>query len=494
MPTFADFYNPLQTMAQIEQVKQAQQQKQLQQMQLQQAQQQQVRDAAFQQHVAGQGGMSLLGSLQAQQPPQPQMPQPMAPQTQQPQPQAPVAGQPPVVDESMEKVQQLRTDIDAEFRREKPDAAKINAMVQAGRRDPQIQGAIQQSGFDNIDMGYDEKTKQAWERYTKTWTKRELAYIAKTIPGGQALRGLPEGKYTIEYDPIKKSIRPMVKQPSAIAGHMFGDKNVTENEIIFRAMQGDVSAKKWMDAKVAFERRKVIAKGGELNPEARRLIAKQAILDPKIISKLPRTGGSRVAVVNEMEAIAKENGLMMPDITLKRADLNSDVKSYNKQKMQLDADNKLANEFYADAAAIKPKIEAVRTNYPQIVNMTVRQLRQLAASPGLSKEKELALEFEPLINSYMRVALDASGSISELSVGAQERQKKLTSLDDPAFVLISSVENMENQMRRRIGSRSNTLEGLRKRIEKVSTFEKPKTKKKKPKKTITVGRFTVEVE
>lgn len=485
--TFADVFDPVQTMVQAQQLKNMQQQAAAQKIKNAQLQQQAQKDQAFQQYISGQQQQPVAPIPQAM-PGQP----PIAPAGIQPQAAPPPVQQqaPPPPPPTPEQIQVMRgkhklKPVMASAQRNvaSPNANKINAMAQ---RDPDVQAAIKSMGFDSVEIGYDEAKQKAWQRYTKTWSKDELTKLSQQ-PGGQVLQGLPEGKYTVEIDPITKTIRPVVSKEAMQAN--IGDKDLTENQIIAAAMGGNKQAIKWMDAKIAFERRKTGAKVGELTPEAINLMADQVLISPNYLSKFSARGPQRAQIVNKLEEKVAKNDLLMPDVTMQRVKYNAAVKSYNRQKLGYDADQKIADEFYVDLARLKPQIAAIRTNYPALVNRSIKQIRKMAATPSLGQEAVFAQELDAVLSAFIRVSRDASASISEMSATTQEAVKKLVNPESPAFVLAQQIDMFERSMRQRMVARRTALDRQLGQIRKSATFGK-----QTPQNKFQVGGFTVEVE
>ncbi len=478
--TPADTFDPAGTLLKIQQIKKMQQERKLATVKTKQAQQAAAKTQAFEAWRSGRGQRPAQ-----QQPMQPQaraMPQidPQAIQAQQEamqEQQAAMRGQ--------KKLASMVGRIAQEYSGPKVDGAKINRIGQMKRNDPDIRSMIKTTGFDDIDFGYDEEKKTAWERYTKDWSKEELEKIAEQVPGGQALAGLPAGKYTLEFDPISKTLRPSIKTVNAMG--LLGDKNLTENEIIAQAMYGDKEAIKWMDAKIAFEERKTQAKYGKLSPEAIDLYADKVLAQPNYMSKFSARTPQRAQIANRIQEKAAEKGLIVPDIELKNAQFNAAVKSYNKQKSRLDADKKIAEEFYTDVRRLRPQVEVIRTNYPALFNKSLRQIRKMAATPTLGQEAVFAQEVDAVMSQFLRMSRDASETISELSVGAQQAAKSLLNIDNPAFVLTQQFDRFVLSTQERIAARERVVGGIERQIYQGATFKKKvplSTTQAKPGRTI----------
>ena len=457
--TPADTFDPAGTLLKIQQIKRAEQERELMSIRTKQARQAADKAQAFENWRRGMPQQPVQQPT-AQLPPQAQAMPRIDPRVIQEQ-QAAMRGQ--------KKMASMMERVTKEYSGPQVNGNKINRLNQIKRSDSDIRSLIKSTGFDDIDFGYDEEKKTAWERYTKDWTKEELEKVAESVPGGQAVAGLPAGKYTLEFDPISKTMRPTVQT----AGSVFAkDTNLTENEIIARAVEGDPAAKRWMDAKLVFEKQKSAARSGELTDDAKKLFAKYALIEPAMLSKLGRASRARIAVANEMETLSSAEGLKMPDLTMKRVKYNALAKSYNKMKVSYSTDQKFAEEFYTDIARLKPQIEAIRTNYPSLVNASLKRIREIAATPLLGQEAVFAQELDAITKAYARVTLDASSSISELSATAQENYKRLINPQNPARVLFDQVDMLEISMKERLGARQRNLDELESQLREISAFEK----------------------
>jgi hypothetical protein len=81
---------------------------------------------------------------------------------------------------------------------------RINASVQSN---PQLKQHMQNSGLGNIEIGQDPKTKDWYQIQTKNWTRKELDTLSEKYPGAKVLASLPEGEYSINFDPVNKTVR-----------------------------------------------------------------------------------------------------------------------------------------------------------------------------------------------------------------------------------------------------------------------------------------------
>lgn len=327
----------------------------------------------------------------------------------------------------------------------------------------------------------DEKAKEAHTEMTDNFTREQLDEMSKA-PGAGFMKGLPPGKYTLDYDPINQVFRPMaIPVEENISKTVLTDtKSLSDNQLFRGVALGDPLAQKILNEKLKHQEKLSFTRSGQMTDQGIELGATQYLLTGKMPA-LGRGGANRAKIANRAAQLAKENNLTSPKLYGKRTGLTTAQKSYNKQRVNLDSDIKTANEFYIDIARFKPQIEKLRTNYPALVNKSVVQLKKIAATPSLGEEAVLAQELDAILSAYIRVAREASGSISEMSVGAQEAAKKLLNFNSPAFVLIQQLDNFEKAMKDKIQSREKSLEKQFNSIEKFATIKKNKKESKKPK-------------
>ncbi len=534
--TVQDVYNPVDTQLKIQSINESKMRNRITAMKMREAHQQQMRRDKWNALSNDPRGRfnPISGQFTSQSGPVMQMPASGQPRSAQaapptpvqapenmmaPQPGAPQMQQVPLIDDEtksairgQKKFMSMSKAVQPLMQKAKTDPAireRMTKMVSNIENDNDHKALIKKAGYDEMNIIVDPDTGETSYSLAKNWTADELEAYATNAPNGSILAPLTKhpGNYRIKFNDVGAVIgAEMVGGVQS----MLGDKNLTENEIIARAMHGDVEAKKWMAAKIDFEKQKSVAKGGALTPEATRLMAKQAMLDPKMLSKLPRGGSSRVDVVNEINRIAKEDGLLVPDLTMKKTKLNAIVKAYNNQKVSYEADRKMADEFFMDVARFKPMIARLRTNHPSLINASLVQLRKMSANASLGEEAVLAQELDAIMRSYIRIANDASNSIAEPSATAQEAAKKMLNMNSPAFVLIQQFENFEKAMQDKMTVRKNRVDDLERQAREVSRFGKrlatsqPASERVEsttssaqpvtPKAPVKIGRFTVEVE
>ncbi|MCP4988368.1 MAG: hypothetical protein GY928_20650 [Colwellia sp.] len=481
MRTIADVFDPVGVALKAEQVKSLQQQRQQAELLQQQRQQQSQKVGEFQNFLSG-------NQLQAQTPIQP------VPQVSQEQ-----IG----LSRGESKIKNIMPSLQKNIA--SGNFENIEKLGRMAREDSNIHDYIRaNTQLENIDIGADPKELKAWVRYTGYFTKDQLIEISQT-PGGDFLRGLPEGKYTIEFDPVKKRLRPFLQQPDSQAGgsiqNILDDKDFTRNDALkYKAFgtpgQQKLAGKffdteleqkqKSFDLELKQQQKLVDLKFGSLTPEATKLVAKNALFDLKSLSKLiSARGPNKIRAVNEMQVLAEKSGLKMPDISGRRTGFNATVRSFNKQKLAFDATEKTANEFLRDADRVLNIARKIRLNAPSLVTKTIRQAQAIAANPGLGEEAILAQEMLSLSSAFMRTALDASETISELSSGSQKTQAEMNNVNSPLFVIEKRINNQKVQVRDKVLSRSESLDKLRKQLRKFATFDE---RKKEPKEVKTIRR------
>lgn len=279
-------------------------------------------------------------------------------------------------------------------------------------------------------------------------------------------------------------------------GSVMDDKTFTEKDAIklltFGSPEQKKQAEAFLDNYTNFQKRMTTTRYGELDPSSKEFYAEKILVDPSYITKFPARSPQRAELANEVNRLASERGLKVPDLELKNKKFNATVKSYNHQKKTYDADQKLADEFFTDVNRVKTQIQNLRTNYPSYVNLSIKKLRELSAAGKLGPEAVLQQELDAIMQTYSRMTLDASASISELSVGAQERYRKLLNSNSPAFVLLQQLENFEKALNDRLGARGRSLVNLENQLKTFSDFKEKKESKEQTKKMVFnpgTGRF-----
>jgi len=362
------------------------------------------------------------------------------------------------------------------------DGNRINKTNELMQRDPDVQAAIKQGGYDSIQFNYNEDKKQASQMYTKDYTREELDEMSR-LPGGGFLTGLAPGKHTINFDPIRGTIRP-VTSPHDLKkniGDIMSDKTFTEKDAIKYATFGTPEqvkqAEKFLDRNLKYEKRKNIIKYGELSSEAIEFYAEKVMIDPSYISRFSARTPQRAAIANRVEQLTAERGFKNYDLTLQNVQMNAAIRSYNKQKSAYDAAVKTSDEFMNDSERVLEMLSKIRTNRPAWANKSMIQLKKIAADPSLGEEGAILNELFALNSAFMRTATDTSESISELSAGMQKMQAEMNDPYAPLFETAAKIRNQQDQVRDKMKSRKQSLNKNERGIERYATFEKKKKTK-----------------
>jgi hypothetical protein len=451
--TIGDVFDPIDTMQKAQQIKQQQQQMQMQQMQMQQMQQEQAKNQAFQQWKSGQQPMQV-----AQLPTEQQM---VEMQQQAQRQDAIMRGQ--------KKFASMSNRINQEYGSQNINGETINKLSNMKRNDSDIRALINDSGFDDIDFGYDDKKKEAWERYTKTWTKDELEKIAKQVPGGNVLAGLPEGKYTIEIDPITKSIRPKVK--TAFAGSskvpdILSDPTLTDNDLARAAVMGTpeqrAAAKAILEEKARYRVQEYQTKyGGGITPEGIKFAADQYIYT----GKMPPMGRSqyvRAQIMQEASQTAKELGMDIPQLLSLQADKKAWALSLNQQIKNRGMMGSFINNIEAQTELLKNKLPDLKRADSRVLNIPIRQYRKKIL--GSADEAIFETYLKEISNEIAKLSTNSTGSVAETSISAQEKWDKIHDPNLPVGEIVKLVDEIKHLGTVRLKSVDDEIERTRGRI------------------------------
>jgi hypothetical protein len=438
--TLADYFDPGRTLLQAQQIKNAQAEQQLTEMKLAEARRQEEQSKRLQSYLSGTEQPTLLTALDQSDP---------------------ITGQ--------QKINKILPQVQAAFAKDKIDPQEINRL-QVLASDPDVKAAVKIGGFDDVSFGYDEKTKKAWQRYTKDYSQDDLNTIADKVPGGKILKALPAGKYTIEYDPINRVIVPRTGDQASI----FADKNLTENELIARASAGDPAAQKALEARLQFEKSKADVRYGTLDQATVRKIAEESIPRPEVLNLVPSRGNLRPQILQERNRILEQQGIALSDVAVKQGGFKAAQKSYEDQVQKLDSDQRTATEFFGDVDRVIDYIKNFRSNYPAYANVGIRKLRELSGTKELAGENVLRQELDDLRNSYSRITKDATGSVAEMSQSTQKIMEQLINSDSPAFALVQQLEAMKRNITDKISARKKVADITEKRLGSYMEFEAKK--------------------
>lgn len=461
--TMADVFNPLDAALRAQQIQQSRQQGQMNQLAIQQAQQEMAKREAFQHFVAGQQGPMPNGFIPGTMP-QPQMQSPV----QEASPPAPqITPEQREIMLGQTKIASIMPDISRLFDNPETNGEAINKVNAMQKSDAQIQAALKAEGYDDVSIGYDEKNNEAWQKFTKTWSKQELESIGRSIPGGAILAELPAGKYTIDYDPINKRIRPSVQSVS-----VSDDKSYTGETKLIRESLRDKLGREPKAGEILEEQQRLAgekeeAKYGEvLSPETSRMFAEMYLAGEKL-PPMARDRRSMKQIMEEVYKMAKEKGISVDEMRTERTRISATQKSYTKMKQMNDADVRYANELYTDIDRLKNSglIERIRGNAPRLLNMSRRKLRDAIASKQfLGDELVLAQELDGIMNEFARISLGTTDSIADLSEGSKAKYQELINPDRPSFAIIRQLDQIRKSTEDRLTARAKTLSDLEKQL------------------------------
>lgn len=446
--TFSDVFNPVDVALKAEQIKNMRQQQEAQRLQNLQLQQQAQKNQAFQQYISGQQQPQISPispDIQAQQPIQPQIqPQPQQPivsRGTQPgvqpgvQPQAGIAPQPaPVSNQEQMQIargqQKLQPIMEsAERNANNPNANKINSMIQ---RDPDMLAAIRSLGFDSVEMGYDESKNKAWQRFTKNWSQDDLDQLSQ-MPGGQVLQGLPEGKYTIEVDPINKSIRPTLSAGGA-QGDLLSEKSLSKAQLIDRSQNHPDLVTRQKASKVLNAMQQYDVNVAQAKYEAVADIPfadwdndqqESAIITAILESKDPRWGrGDKKSpgqFTRAKNQFMLENRLTPAQAKGKKIRMDALGKTYTRLVQELSDYEKIGMGARNQVERLRPVLDQLQRTNVKLLNIPIEAIK--GGVIGSPEEKRAAFLIE---NAWIDAARIATGSLSnsELTVSTQQRYQE----------------------------------------------------------------------
>lgn len=466
--------------AQRAEVEQRQQQIALNRLAIQQAQQEQQRRAAFQQYLGGGAPVANLGQM-AQAPQQVQgvpggnqapvfdgtqqgFVQPSMPSQAQTQGMTPEQLQ---LLRGQRKLTSLASHVGNAFKDE--NAVRINKLADMARNDQDVQTAIKASGFDNIDVGYDEKEGKAWQRYTKTWTRQELDNIAQNVPGGQVLQGLPEGKYTLELDPINNKLRPSIVQVDDTLGKK------SETELLDIANNSADQAKRTAARKILDEmqKRKIdetkaksIASSGEsgLTGESLEQQAERYLLT----GSLPALGmgksaaSTRAAILNRAAALSKERDIDMPEQFVGQASLKSLSQSLAQQQKVAGAMGSFVRNLDKQVMRLEGILPKIQRLDARALNLPWRNYK--TRIKGSANEAILDMYLTEISSEVGKLSTGSSASVAELSASAREKWEKIHDPNLPLGELLRLVKETQEAAHLRMESVQEEMDSTREKM------------------------------
>lgn len=438
--TFADALSAAQGMQSMQQAQQEAQQRQIiNALALQQANEETAKRNAFRQYLSGGAGQVIPDVLGSPLLPQYGQPTASAPAPTDVQPgtaesYASTVPQPsPGMDEQQaqllrgqRKVASIVPLAGEAYKSAPVNVARINKLSKMANEDADVQAIVKSMGFDSVDFGYDEKTSTAWQRYTKNWSREELDRLAQNVQGGQILEGIAPGKYTIEYDPINKRLRPVITQPKVSAEE--GAKLTAEQALLRNSLREKLKREPTATEILDEQQRRKVGEyeekyGGGASEEAWDFAARQYLATGQM-PPMGRSSFARSKIMSMAAEIAKTEGIDVPELVTQQAN----IKAY---KMAMTDITKFSERVKVYTRVIEKNsdyLETLASKYnltgPRFANMPVNSLRQFMGSGDFAA---LKLALKSLSNEVAKVESGSLG-IAEVSV---EQGKVMERIHDP---------------------------------------------------------------
>jgi hypothetical protein len=449
--TLSDYYQPLQSAQQAEQIKSMRLRNQSDKLAMlaQQQKQQQL-----QSYLAGGETPTLMSALAQPQQAQPAtvssaIMQPNVDQTQiQPTPTQETPADP--ISAGQKKITAMVPLVNDAYKMK--SASKVNALNRMVKSDKDVQAAISASGFDDIDFGYDEKSGKAWQRYTKTWTKPELEKMAMSVPGGQVLSGLPEGNYTIEYDPLNNRIMPTIKGEGAIKKgakdqmDILSDTSLTDTDLVRASLFGTPEQKR--QAQAILEKKSQYAAeaygekyGGGITQEGINFGAEQYVYTGKMppMGRSPRV---RAQIMQEAANIAKSLGMTVPQLLSMQSEKKGLALSLNQQQKQRGAMGSFVRNIDKQVSQVKKLIPELGRMDTRVANIPQREFRNKIL--GSAKERIFDTYLGEISSEIAKLASGATGSVAEVSISARQKWEEIHDPNLPAGEMIKLLDEIQH--------------------------------------------------
>lgn len=481
--TLSDYFNPADIMVKTQQVKAAQQQQQLNALAIQQAQIENAKKQAFQQYLGQQGQQQLPSELipLGMQPTQPQTQQTQIPIQQ---PQAPqITPEQRDIIIGRTKINSIMPDIERLFNNPEINGQAINKVNAMQLNDPQIQATLKAAGFDSVDIGYDEKTSEAWQKFTKNWSKQELEELAKQMPGGEIVAGLPAGRYTIDYDPVNKRLRPAVKSADPIE-----DKSLTADtrlikESLREKLGREPKANEILAEKTRIETASYDSKyGSDIGQDAITFAAEQYLASGNMPS-LGRSAKIRAEILARAAELKKEQGLSTGEVIEKQASLDSMRKSLNNQQKTASMMGSFVRNIDQQVIRLERILPLIQRTDARAMNLPWRNYK--TRIKGSANESILDMYLTEISSEVGKLATGSSASVAELSASTREKWEKIHDPNLPVGELIKLVKETQEAAHLRMQSAQDEI---------TATKEFISGKKATPKQGGTAKRMTFNPE
>lgn len=375
----------------------------------------------------------------------------------------------------------------------------INKLHSMANKDKDIKTLFDVTGV-KIAGGADPKKKTAWYTMGKNFTAPELKALADKYKGrgGDLLASLPEGDYTVEFNPIKDTITSFkttgfepgkeeeataTKTPSNMIQLMYQAQNDPDPEVRRKAKEALEGMRKYNEE--AYEE-----KYGELTPEGVKLAAQEYLLTGRM------TGGRSqrqvAAIRNEAAKIAAEEGMTIEEYMAQRATASGLNKSLERQLRMRHSMGSFVRNIEGQADRVNEIIEKIRRVDMRALNVPyVKWQMTIAGDP---QERKLAMYFKELSTEIAKLTSGSADSIQQLPEGARTEWDKI---HDPA-IGIKAIPDIVNEVRRaaniRLESVDDEIEFTRERMRGLSKNKKgelPKHKGENTEKNSGKSKFTI---
>ena len=452
--TLADVYHPLQDMIQMQQAKEyfeeSRDRNRIRHMQMELAAEQQKKNQLFQNYAnnpQAQNALmqSVMGSLNPQQQPPQASPQgaggmaqppamPSAPPPnqnamtqppfgQQPPAQNQMAGMPPSAglppnaqnalagqaqqtpqeQEGQAKIKTMQSKVSTAFTN--GDTATLKKLSDAAKNDPDVKAYNEKAGIENMSFGIDEDNKKAWVSMTKTFSKNDFKAIANNtdIENGGDLVGMPEGKYSITFDPVSKRITKIDMVKGGSGG--LTKEDLTNERSLLNIAQHDPDPTRRRAAKEVYDKQEA-DKAKLINL---RIPGYQALPNMPGLNFNHKTGNYEVA--------------KSPQSPERMAEVKAATKSLDNQTKVKDMMGSFVKNLDFQKTRLDKRINFLTRTDVRLVNMPIREA--LMTVKGSPNESILSMYLTDISNDAAKLSTGSSASITELSKDAQARWSKI---------------------------------------------------------------------
>lgn len=369
----------------------------------------------------------------------------------------------------------------------------INKVHVMTKKDSDIQKVFSTAGM-TYDGGYNEKTKKAWYTVGKNFSQSELQQLAEKYKnrGGSVLMGLPPGQYEIDFDPITDSVRSF-KSGEGVAGvglpPIASDESLTKTDLA-RYIALGTSAQKKRAQKIADVESNLradeyaIKYGGGITELGIGFLAQQYVTT----GKMPPMGRSpriRAQVAEKAAMIAGNAGMSVPQLLAMQSSKRGEAVALTQQlKNRRNMESYISN-MGEQNRLLKAHVPSLMRTNSRILNVPLRAY--LTKIKGSADEAIFETYLTELSNEIGKLAGGATGSVAELSIGAQERWNKIHDANLPVGEIIKLSNSIAHLGQVRLKSVDKAINNIRKSIASDLVKEKRKIIGKPEKKKIPTG-------